>query len=81
MWKIKKSKIGTIEVLNPKRQGGGGLIQSIAREIACHFSQDHTLVTKFLEFILKHPNYKVVKSFFYYLGRFFRNSAEPEPRL
>ena len=65
--------------VNPKRHGGGNL--PIDQDIACHFSQDHTLVTKFLEFILKHPNYKVVKSFFYYLGRFFRNSAETEPRL
>ena len=45
---------------NPKRHGGG-LIQSIAREIACHFSQDHTMVTKFLDFVHKHPKYKVVK--------------------
>ena len=59
----------------------GGLIQSIAGEIACHFSQDHTMVTKFLDFIHKHPKYKVVKSFFYYLDRFSRNSAETEPRL
>ena len=58
----------------------GGLIQSIAREIACHFSQDHTMVTKFLEYIQKHLKYKVVESFFYYLDRFSRNSAETEPR-
>ena len=43
------------------------LIQSIGQENACHFSQDHTKVTKFLDFINKHPNQKGVKSFFYYL--------------
>ena len=26
--------------------GGGGVIQSIGQEIACHFSQDPTMVTK-----------------------------------
>ena len=60
---------------------GGGWNHPTGQEIACHFSQDHTMVTKFLDFIHKHPNYKVVKSFFYYLGRFSRNSAETEPRL
>ena len=59
---------------------GGGLIQSIAQEIACHFSQEHTMVTKFLEFIHKHFMYKVVELFFYYLDRFSRNSAKTEPR-
>ena len=68
------------KVINPKRDGGG-LIQSIGQENACHFSQDYTMVTKFLDFIHKHPKYKVVKSFFYYLDRFSRNSAETEPRL
>ena len=38
------------------------------------------MVTKFLDFIHKHPKYKVVKSFFYYLDRFSRNSAKTEPR-
>ena len=47
---------------------------------ACHFSQDHTMVPKFLDFIHKYPKYKVVKWFFYYLDRFSRNSAETEPR-
>ena len=46
--------------INPKNCGGG-LIQSIGQENACHFSQDHTMVTKFLDFIHKHPKYKVVK--------------------
>ena len=39
------------------------------------------MVIKFLDFIHKHPKYKVVKSFFYYFDRFFRNSAETAPRL
>ena len=60
---------------------GGGLRQPIGQEITCHFSQDHTMVKKFLDFIHKHPKYKVVKSFFYYFDRFFRNSAETDPRL
>ena len=63
---------------NPKRPGGGGGILPIGQEIACHFSQDHTMVTKFLGFIHKHPKYKVVKSFFYYLDRFSRNLAETD---
>ena len=62
------------------KYAGGRWIQPIGREIACHFSQDHTMVTKFLDFIHKHPKYKVVKSFFYYLDRFSRNSAETESR-
>ena len=41
--------------------------------IACHFSQDHPMVKKILDFIHKHPKYKLVKSFFYYLDWFFRN--------
>ena len=61
-----------------KDMGGGGWNHHAGQEIARHFSQEHTMVTKFLEFIHKHPNYKVVKSFFYYLGRF---SAKTEPRL
>ena len=65
--------------LNPKNCGGGRILPG-AQEIACHFSQDHTMVTKFLDFIKKHPKYKVVKSFFYYLDRCSRNSAETEPR-
>ena len=66
-------------LLNPKNCGGGRILPG-AQEIACHFSQDHTMVTKFLDFIKKHPKYKVVKSFFYYLDRCSRNSAETEPR-
>ena len=48
------------------------------QEIACHFSQDHTVVTNILDFIHKHPNLKVVKSFFHYLDKFFRNLAETD---
>ena len=62
-------------------QCGGGRILPIGQEIACHFSQDHTMVTKFLGFIHKHPKYKVVKSFFYYLDRFSRNLAETAKKL
>ena len=51
------------------------------QEIVCHFSQGHALVTKILEFIHKHPNQKVVKSFFHYLDRFFRNLAETNKKL
>ena len=62
------------------KYAGRGQILSIGQEIACHFSHDHTMVTKLLDFIKKHPKYKVVKSFFYYLDRCSRNSAETEPR-
>ena len=58
----------------------GGILP-IGQEIACHFSQDHTMVTKFLDFIHKHPNQKLVKFFFYYLDRLFRNSAETDNEL
>ena len=64
----------------PKNCGGGRILPG-GQEIVCHFSQDHAMVTKFLDFIHKHSKYKVVKSFFYYLDRFSRNSAETEPRL
>jgi hypothetical protein len=36
---------------------GGGWNPPIGQEIACHFSHDHTMVTKFLDFIHKHPKY------------------------
>ena len=54
---------------------------STGQEIPCHFSQDHTVVTKILDFIHKHLNLKVVKSFFHYLDRFFRNLAKTNKRL
>ena len=53
----------------------GGPKVPTGQEIACHFSQNHTVVTKNLDFIHKHLNLKVVKSFFHYLNRFFRNLA------
>ena len=59
----------------------GGWNHPTGQEIACHFSQDHTMVRKFLDFIHKHPKYKVVKYFFYYLDKFSRNSAETKPEL
>ena len=55
-----------------------GRILPIGQVIACHFSQDHTMVTNFLDFNHKHPKYKVVKSLFYYLDRFSRNLAETD---
>ena len=58
---------------------GGGRILPGGQEIACHFSLDHAMVTKFLDFVHKHLKYKVIKSFFYYLDRFFRNSAKTAP--
>ena len=60
------------------KDAGGGAKVPTGQEIACHFSQDHTVVTKVLDFIRKHPNLKVVKSFFYYLDKFFRNLAETD---
>ena len=44
-----------VVILALKDIGGRGLIQSIGREIACHFSQDNNMVTKFLIFIHTHP--------------------------
>ena len=51
------------------------------QEIACHFSQDHTVVTKLLDFIHKNLNLKVVTLFFHYLDRFFRNLAKTDTNL
>jgi hypothetical protein len=42
---------------------------SMFQEIACHFSQDHGMVTKILDFIHKHSE-------IYYLDRFSRNLAK-----
>ena len=39
--------------LNPKVGGGGPKVPA-GQEIVCHFSQDHTMVTKILDFIHKH---------------------------
>ena len=60
---------------------GGGAKVPTSQEIACHFSQDYTVVTKIIDFIHKHLNLKVVKSFFHYLNRFFRNLAETDKKL
>ena len=59
----------------------GGLKVPAGQEIACNFSQDHTVVTKILDFINKHLNYKVLKSFFDYPDRFFKNLAETDEKL
>ena len=39
------------------------------------------MVTKILDFIHKDLNYKVLKSFFDYPDRFFRNLAETDEKL
>ena len=39
----------------PLKTAGGGRILPGAQKITCHFSQDHAMVTKFLDFIKKHP--------------------------
>ena len=41
--------------LNPKGGGDGPKVPA-GQEIVCHFSQDHAMVTKNLDFIHKHPN-------------------------
>ena len=48
-------------VLLTLKDAGGGLILPGGQEIARHFSQDQTRFTKFLDYIHKHPKYKVVK--------------------
>ena len=63
-----------------KEAGGGPKVPS-GFSIGCHFSQDHAMVTKILDFIHKHLNYKVLKSFFDYPDRFFRNLAETDEKL
>ena len=40
---------------NPKGGGGGPKVPA-GQKIACHFSQDHAMVTKILDFIYTHPN-------------------------
>ena len=56
------------------KEAGGGPKVPAGQEIACHFSQDHAMVTKFFDFIHKHP--KLVISFFYYLDSLSRNLAK-----
>ena len=60
---------------NPKSPGGGRILPG-GQEIACLFSLDHAMVTKFLDFVHKHLKYKVVKSFFTILTGF----PEIQPR-
>ena len=43
-----------IHALNPKG-GGGGPKWPYGFSIGCHFSQDHAMVTKILDFIHIHP--------------------------
>ena len=38
------------------KEAGVGPKVPAGQEIACHFSQDHAMVTKILDFIHKHPN-------------------------
>ena len=49
--------------------------------IGCTFSHGHAMVTRILDFIHKHLNYKVLKSFFDYLERCFRNLAGIDEKL
>ena len=65
---------------NPKGCGGCPKVTA-GREIVCHFSQSHAMVTKILDFIHKHLNYKIPKSFFDFPDRFFRNLAETDKKL
>ena len=60
---------------------GGGSMCPYGFSIDCHFSQDHAMVTKILDFINKHPKLMVVNPFSYYLYRFFRNLAETDEKL
>ena len=66
--------------INPEGCGGGSKCP-YGFLIGCHFSQDHAMITKILDFINKHPKLKVVKSFSYHLYRFFRNLAETDEKL
>ena len=62
-------------------------LQSIADHVIFKFRYNQiyqmktTMVTKLLDFIHKHLNYKVIKSFFDYLNRCFRNLAETDEKL
>ena len=67
-------------MINPEGCGGGSKCP-YGFLIGFHFSQDHAMVTKILDFINKHPKLKVVKSFSYYLYRFYRNLAETDEKL
>ena len=67
--------------LNDAGGGQNDPLQCTGQEIAFHFSQDHAMVTKILDFIHKDLNYKVLKSFFDYPDRFFRNLVETDEKL
>ena len=62
-------------------QSRGGPKWPTGQENVCLFSHGHAMVTKILDFIHKHLNYKVLKSFFDYPDRFFRNLAETDEKL
>ena len=56
---------------------GGGRILPGDQEITCHSSQDHTMVTKFLDFIHKHPKYQVISLLSWQVFlKFSRDQAE-----
>ena len=55
------------------QRGGGGFCLLVRRSPAI----SHRIILWSQNFFHKHPKYKVVKSFFYYLGRFL----EIQPRL
>ena len=59
----------------------GGAKSACSQGVVCHFSQGHTMISKKPVFIHKHPNQKVVKSYFHYLDSFFRNLAETDKKL
>ena len=63
-------------ILNPKIPGGGADSIHWSGD-RCHFSQDHTMITKILDFIQLEGS----QVYFYYLDRFFRNLAETTKNL
>ena len=63
------------------KEAGGGPKWPTGQENVCHFSHGHAMLTKILDFIHKDLNYKVLKSFFDYPDRFFRNLAETDEKL
>ena len=63
---------------NPKRWGGDWFNPLVRRSPAI----SHRIILWSQNFLTLSINkYKVVKSFFYYLDRFSRNSTETEPRI
>ena len=53
--KILSIKDFVTKLVNPEGCGGGSKCP-YGFSIGCHFSQDHAMVTKILDFIHKHPN-------------------------